>query len=39
MGRIVILGAGPVGRYIAIDLCKDPDFEVVSVDGPKILTS
>ena len=32
MNRIVILGAGPVGRYIAIDLCKDPGFEVVSVD-------
>jgi len=32
MGRIVILGAGPVGRYIAIDLCKDPDHAVVSVD-------
>ena len=32
MSRIVILGCGPVGKYIAIDLCKDPDFEVVSVD-------
>jgi len=32
MSRIVILGAGPVGRYIAIDLCKDPDLEVVSID-------
>ena len=32
MGRIVILGAGPVGRYIAIDLCRHPDFEVVSID-------
>ena len=32
MSRIVILGAGPVGRYIAIDLCKDPDCEVTSVD-------
>ncbi len=32
MSRIVILGCGPVGKYIAIDLCKDPDYEVVSVD-------
>ena len=32
MSRIVILGAGPVGRYIAIDLCKNPDCEVISVD-------
>ena len=32
MNRVVILGAGPVGRYIAIDLCKDPDCEVISVD-------
>ena len=32
MSRIVILGAGPVGRYIAIDLCRDPGYEVVSVD-------
>jgi saccharopine dehydrogenase-like NADP-dependent oxidoreductase len=32
MSRIVILGCGPVGKYIAIDLCEDPDFEVVSVD-------
>ena len=32
MDRIVILGAGPVGRYIAIDLCRDPGYEVTSVD-------
>ncbi len=32
MSRIVILGCGPVGKYIAIDLCKDPNYEVVSVD-------
>jgi len=32
MSRIVILGAGPVGRYMAIDLCKDPNDEVTSVD-------
>jgi len=32
MSRIVILGAGPVGRYIAIDLCKNSDYEVTSVD-------
>ncbi len=32
MSRIVILGCGAVGRHIAIDLCKDPDCEVISVD-------
>jgi len=32
MSRIVILGCGPTGKYIAIDLCKDPALEVVSVD-------
>jgi len=32
MNKIVILGAGPVGRYIAIDLCQDPDHAVLSVD-------
>jgi lysine 6-dehydrogenase len=32
MRRIVILGAGPVGRHIAIDLCQDPGLEVMSVD-------
>lgn len=32
MNRIVVLGCGTVGRYMAIDLCKDPDFEVISVD-------
>jgi lysine 6-dehydrogenase len=32
MSRIVILGCGPVGKYIAIDLCKDPNYEVTSVD-------
>ncbi len=32
MSRIVILGCGPVGKHMAIDLCKDPDCEVVSVD-------
>ena len=32
MSRIVVLGCGAVGRYMAIDLCKDPDFEVISVD-------
>lgn len=32
MSRIVVLGCGTVGRYMAIDLCKDPDFEVISVD-------
>ncbi|MBT3276231.1 MAG: saccharopine dehydrogenase [Spirochaetales bacterium] len=32
MNRIVILGCGAVGRDMAIDLCKDPDCEVTSVD-------
>jgi len=32
MSRIVILGCGPVGKYMAMDLCKDPAHEVVSVD-------
>ncbi len=32
MSRIVVLGCGAVGRYMAIDLCKDPGFEVTSVD-------
>jgi len=38
MNKIVILGCGPVGKYIAIDLCKDPNHEVTSVDiDPKVL--
>jgi len=32
MSRVVILGCGAVGRHMAIDLCKNPDFDVVSVD-------
>lgn len=32
MNRIVVLGCGAVGRHMAIDLCKDPDCEVISVD-------
>jgi len=32
MSRIVVLGCGAVGRYMAIDLCNDPNFEVISVD-------
>ena len=32
MSRIVVLGCGAVGRHIAIDLCQDASFEVVSVD-------
>ncbi len=35
MSKIVILGCGPVGKYIAIDLCKNPDYEVTSVDISK----
>jgi lysine 6-dehydrogenase len=32
MSRIVVLGCGAVGKHIAIDLSKDPSYEVVSVD-------
>ncbi len=32
MSKIVVLGCGPVGKYIAIDLCTDPNYEVTSVD-------
>jgi len=32
MSRIVVLGCGAVGRHMAIDLCKDPGCEVISVD-------
>ena len=32
MSRIVVLGCGAVGKYMAIDLCKNPGYEVVSVD-------
>jgi saccharopine dehydrogenase-like NADP-dependent oxidoreductase len=38
MSKIVVLGCGAVGKYIAIDLCKNPDYEVISVDiSPKPL--
>jgi len=32
MSKIVVLGCGAVGRHMAIDLCKNPDCEVISVD-------
>ena len=32
MSRIVVLGCGAVGKYMAIDLCKNPKYKVVSVD-------
>lgn len=32
MSRIVVLGCGAVGKYIAIDLCKTQDCQIVSVD-------
>jgi saccharopine dehydrogenase-like NADP-dependent oxidoreductase len=32
MSKIVILGCGAMGRHMAIDLCKDPSCQVVSVD-------
>jgi len=32
VSRIVVLGCGAVGRHMAIDLCRDPGCEVISVD-------
>jgi len=32
MSKIVVLGCGAVGKHMAVDLCKDPGCEVVSVD-------
>lgn len=32
MNRIVVLGCGAVGKHMAIDLCKNPNYEVISVD-------
>jgi len=32
MSKIVILGCGAVGKHMAIDLCRDPGLEVISVD-------
>jgi len=32
MSKIVVLGCGAVGKHIAIDLCKNPEYEVISVD-------
>ena len=32
MSKIVVLGCGAVGRHMAIDLCKHPGYEVISVD-------
>ncbi len=32
MSKIVVLGCGAVGRHMAIDLCKAPGCEVISVD-------
>jgi lysine 6-dehydrogenase len=32
MSKVVVLGCGAVGKYMAIDLCKEPEFEVISVD-------
>jgi len=32
MNKIVVLGCGAVGKHMAIDLCKDPGCEVISVD-------
>jgi len=32
MSKIVVLGCGAMGKHMAIDLCKDPSCQVVSVD-------
>lgn len=32
MSKIIVLGCGAVGKHIAIDLCKNSDYEVISVD-------
>lgn len=32
LSKIVVLGCGAVGKHMAIDLCKDPGCEVISVD-------
>lgn len=32
MSKIVVLGCGVVGRHMAIDLCNDPNYDVISVD-------
>ncbi len=32
MSKIVVLGCGAVGKHMAIDLCRDPGLEVISVD-------
>jgi len=38
MKRITVLGCGAVGIHMAIDLCKDPEYEVTSVDiNPEVL--
>jgi len=35
MSKIVVLGCGAVGKHMAIDLCKEPNYEVISVDVNK----
>jgi saccharopine dehydrogenase-like NADP-dependent oxidoreductase len=32
MSRIAVLGCGAVGRHMAIDLCRNREYEVISVD-------
>lgn len=32
MSKIVVLGCGAVGRHMAIDLCKNSEYEVFAVD-------
>ena len=32
MSKVAVLGCGAVGRHMAIDLCRSPGCEVISVD-------
>ncbi len=32
MNKIAVLGCGAVGRHMAIDLCRVPGYDVISVD-------
>jgi len=35
MSKIVVLGCGAVGKHMAIDLCQNPNHQVISVDVNK----
>jgi len=32
MSKIVVLGCGIVGKYMAIDLCQNSNYKVIAVD-------